>query len=96
MKRHFIAVAGRRVHLRTAGSGPPVVMLHGSPGDGQMLDHEITAAAADFSVFALDTPGFGYSDALPGETLTVRDLAAATAEAVLRSRSSWASAGRIW
>ena len=38
------------------------------------------AAAADrFTVFALDTPGFGASDPLPGETLTVGDLARATA-----------------
>jgi pimeloyl-ACP methyl ester carboxylesterase len=57
-------------------------MLHGSPGDSQMLEHEIAAAAAHFTVFALDTPGFGFSDPLPGETLTVRDLAAATAEAL--------------
>jgi pimeloyl-ACP methyl ester carboxylesterase len=82
IQRHFIEAAGRRVHVRTAGSGPPVVMLHGSPGDGQMLEHEITAASAAFSVIALDTPGFGFSDSLPGETLTVRDLAAATAQAM--------------
>jgi pimeloyl-ACP methyl ester carboxylesterase len=82
IKRHFIEAAGRRVHYRTAGSGPPVVMLHGSPGDGQMLEHEIITASAAFSVIALDTPGFGFSDPLPGETLTVRDLAAATAEAM--------------
>jgi pimeloyl-ACP methyl ester carboxylesterase len=82
IRRHFIAASGRRVHYRTAGSGPPVVMLHGSPGDGQMLEHEIFAVAAHFTVIALDTPGFGFSDPLPGETLTVRDLAAATAEAM--------------
>jgi pimeloyl-ACP methyl ester carboxylesterase len=57
-------------------------MLHGSPGDGQMLEHEIMAASAHFTVIALDTPGFGFSDPLPGQTLTVRDLAAATAEAM--------------
>jgi pimeloyl-ACP methyl ester carboxylesterase len=80
MTRHFIAAGGRRVHYRAAGSGPPVLMLHGSPGDSEMLEHEIAAAAAHFTVFALDTPGFGLSEALPGETLTVRDLAAATVE----------------
>jgi len=84
IRRHFVAAgAGRRVHYRTAGSGAPVVMLHGSPGDGQMLEHEIAAVAAHFSVFALDTPGFGFSEALSGDTLTVRDLAAATAEAMV-------------
>jgi len=81
--RHFLACGRRRVHYRRAGSGPPVVMLHGSPGDSQMLEHEIAAAAGSFTVFALDTPGFGFSEALPGETLTVRDLAEATAEALV-------------
>ncbi len=82
IRRHFTAVGSRRVHYRRAGSGPPVVMLHGSPGDSEMLEHEMLAAAAHFTVIALDTPGFGHSDALPGDTLTVRDLAAATAEAI--------------
>jgi pimeloyl-ACP methyl ester carboxylesterase len=63
-----------------AGSGPPVVMLHGSPGDSEMLLQEIAAAANHFSVIALDTPGFGFSQALPGEGLTVPELAAATTE----------------
>jgi pimeloyl-ACP methyl ester carboxylesterase len=81
--RHFLDVAGRAVHYRRAGDGPPLVMLHGSPGDSQMLAEEIVACAANFTVFALDTAGFGYSDALPGEVLTVKDLARATAEAML-------------
>ncbi len=82
MIRAFLDVGGRAVHYRRAGAGPPVVMLHGSPGDSQMLMGEIAACAERFTVFALDTPGFGYSDALPGEVLTVADLARATAEAV--------------
>ncbi len=84
MKIHrcFLDVTGRAVHYRRAGNGPPLVMLHGSPGDSQMLIAEIAACAEHFTVFALDTPGFGYSDALPGETLTVPDLARATAEAM--------------
>jgi len=82
IQHRFLNVAGRAVNYRRSGSGPPVVMLHGSPGDSQMLTAEITAAADHFTVFALDTPGFGHSDALPGEILTVPDLARATAEAM--------------
>jgi pimeloyl-ACP methyl ester carboxylesterase len=77
-----VDVAGRAVHYRRAGQGPPVVMLHGSPGDSQMLLEEIEACAAEFTVFALDTAGFGFSDALPGDVLTVRDLARATVAAM--------------
>jgi pimeloyl-ACP methyl ester carboxylesterase len=82
IRRGFADVGGRVVHYRTAGAGPPLVMLHGSPGDSQMLIEEIAACAPRFSVFALDAPGFGYSDALPGETLTLPDLAEATAAAM--------------
>jgi pimeloyl-ACP methyl ester carboxylesterase len=82
VERGFLSVGARRVHYRRQGAGPPLVMLHGSPGDGELLAEEMAAAAGAFTCFALDTPGFGRSDALPGETLTVRDLAAATAEAM--------------
>jgi pimeloyl-ACP methyl ester carboxylesterase len=82
VRRGYVAAGGRRVHYRTDGSGPPLVLLHGSPGDSQMLLAEMAAASPYFSCIALDTPGFGFSDALPGEVLTVADLAAATAEAM--------------
>jgi len=82
VRRGFVEVAGRRVHYRSAGSGPPLVLLHGSPGDSEVVAHEMAAAAPHFTCFALDTPGFGGSDPLPAEGLTVADLARATAEAI--------------
>ena len=57
-------------------------MLHGSPGSSEMLYEEMAAAAEHFTVFALDTPGFGGSDPLPGDTLSVVDLARATGAAM--------------
>jgi len=82
IERHYISVEGRRVHYRRAGEGPPVVMMHGSPGDSAILHGEMEAASAEFTCIALDTPGFGGSDPLPGDVLTVRDLADATAAAM--------------
>jgi pimeloyl-ACP methyl ester carboxylesterase len=82
ISRCFADVSGRAVHYRRAGQGAPLVMLHGSPGDSEMLLEEIATCAADFTVFAFDTAGFGFSDPLPGETLTVTDLARATAAAM--------------
>jgi pimeloyl-ACP methyl ester carboxylesterase len=57
-------------------------MLHGSPGDSALLAHEMAVLADRFTCFALDTPGFGGSDPLPGDTLKVSDLARATAAAM--------------
>jgi pimeloyl-ACP methyl ester carboxylesterase len=82
IKRRYISVEGRSVHLRMVGAGPPLVMLHGSPGDSEMLISEMTAASHRFTCIAFDTPGFGDSAPLPGDTLTVADLADATAAAM--------------
>ena len=82
VSRRFVEVGGRRVHYRTCGSGPPLVLLHGSPGDSAVVEHEMAAAAPYFTCFALDTPGFGGSDPLPSAGLTVADLARATGAAI--------------
>jgi len=82
IESHYLAVEGRRVRYRRCGEGPPLVMMHGSPGDSAVVAEEMAAAAAQFTCIALDTPGFGGSDPLPGEVLTVKDLARATAAAM--------------
>jgi len=86
MVRGYLTVNGRRVHYRRMGEGPPLVMLHGSPGDSEVVAEEMHVASQMFTCFALDTPGFGGSDPLPGVTLTVRDLAQATAQAMAALR----------
>jgi pimeloyl-ACP methyl ester carboxylesterase len=43
----------------------------------------MAAAAPHFTCFALDNPGFGGSDPLPSEGLTVADLARATGDAIV-------------
>ena len=57
----------RKVHYRRSGSGPPLLLVHQSPRSGA----EFAALMADwsrhFTCIAPDTPGFGHSDALPGE-----------------------------
>jgi pimeloyl-ACP methyl ester carboxylesterase len=82
VERRFVDVGGRRVHYRRVGIGPPVVMLHASPASSEMLLGEMQAASSYFTCFAFDMPGFGDSDALPGESPGVRDVAAATAAAM--------------
>jgi pimeloyl-ACP methyl ester carboxylesterase len=47
-----------------------------------MLLGEMREAAAHFTCYAFDMPGFGDSDALPGDAVSVRDVAAATAAAM--------------
>lgn len=63
------AVGSRHVRLLTAGSGPAVLLLHGSPNTADALRPLIDALRGDFLVIAPDTPGNGASDPLPGHSL---------------------------
>ena len=78
--RHFIIVQGRTIHYRRAGSGPPVVLLHQTPQSSVTMEPLLALLSGRFTVLALDTPGFGLSDPLPGQAWSMADLAAALAD----------------
>jgi pimeloyl-ACP methyl ester carboxylesterase len=73
--RQTVTVDGRTLHLRRSGSGPAVVLLHESPRSSAVLVPLATRLARDFTVFALDSPGFGQSDPLPIVRPTIQDFA---------------------
>jgi pimeloyl-ACP methyl ester carboxylesterase len=84
IRKAYVAVAGGQVHYRRAGSGPPLVLLHDSPRSS-LLHLELIAFLADrFTVYALDTPGYGESSplAIQGRPLEVADFADALATTV--------------
>jgi pimeloyl-ACP methyl ester carboxylesterase len=78
--RRFVDVGGRRVHGRILGAGPPALFIHSSPANSSLVLADMVRVANRYTCYAFDTPGFGLSDALPGETLQVADLADAMAE----------------
>lgn len=57
-----VSVLGFKLHYLEAGSGTPVVLLHGLGGDGSRWGPNIESLAREFHVFALDQIGFGQSD----------------------------------
>ena len=67
IRREFIQVAGHEIHYRIAGSGPPIVLLHDSPRSSVLHLPQLEHFADEFTVIALDTPGYGNSAALPRE-----------------------------
>jgi hypothetical protein len=79
--RHYIEVNGRRVHYRTAGSGPPLLMVHQSPRSSAEYEALMLAWGEHFTCVAPDTPGFGHSDALPGDP-DIGDFADALVETI--------------
>lgn len=81
MRRHFLWVRNRWVHYRRTGSGPAVVLLHGSPQSAWSLMPQMhRLAAAGLTAIALDTPGNGLSDPLSGADLDCDAYAAALKE----------------
>lgn len=67
----FAQTSKWRIHYHEAGSGEPVILLHGSgPGatGWSNFNPNIAALAEHFRVFAVDMPGWGKSDtAVPGD-----------------------------
>lgn len=76
VSRHFVAVDGRQVHYRRAGSGPVVAMRHESPRSSLSLVPLVRALAPRFTVIAIDTPGYGLSEPLPQAEPGIADYAA--------------------
>ena len=55
-----------RIHYRDAGTGPPVVLVHGFPFDSGLWEPQIRELSRHYRVIAPDLRGFGASD-LPGD-----------------------------
>lgn len=64
LAEHTVVVAGKRIFFAEAGSGQPVVMLHGGgPGASGVSNYSrnIDALAQHFRVIVPDMPGYGQS-----------------------------------
>lgn len=80
IQRRFVSLHGRQVHYRIAGSGPALLLIHQSPQNSRMWHALMQRYADRYTVIAPDTPGFGYSDALPGNPMSIAEFGAATLE----------------
>lgn len=83
--RSFATLDHGQVHLRHAGptDGPPLAMIHQSPGSSKQLEGLMCALAArGRRCVAPDTPGNGDSVPLPMAKPTIPDLAEAAFAAI--------------
>jgi pimeloyl-ACP methyl ester carboxylesterase len=54
-------VAGTCIHYETAGTGTPLVLLHGIGSNSRSWHRQIDVLASGFNVIAWDAPGYGRS-----------------------------------
>jgi pimeloyl-ACP methyl ester carboxylesterase len=70
-----VEVGGLRIAYERAGTGPPLVLLHGYAGDGPTLWRpQLESLSDDFTVIAWDAPGAGASSD-PPETFGISGYA---------------------
>ncbi|MEZ4664920.1 MAG: alpha/beta hydrolase [Caldilineaceae bacterium] len=62
--RGFADINGTRLHYEMAGSGDPLVLIHGATLDTRMWDDQFAPFARDYQVIRYDMRGYGQS-ALP-------------------------------
>jgi pimeloyl-ACP methyl ester carboxylesterase len=62
----FVEVGGARAHYLHAGSGPPLLLIHGIVGGSGIFRLNIPALAEHAAVYALDLLGMGRSDRVAG------------------------------
>lgn len=61
----IVIVNGREVHMTVRGAGPDLVLIHGAGGSSRDFDFGIADRLAErYRVFAVDRPGFGWSERL--------------------------------
>lgn len=66
INKDYVLVDGIRTFLITAGTGDPLLLIHGaSPGASSLVNWKLnieSLATAGFTVYAYDQPGFGFTD----------------------------------
>ena len=80
VEEHWLDLPSGRMRYLKAGSGPPLILIHGLMGYSFSWRFTIPAVAPHATVYAIDNLGAGLSTACEGMDCTVR----ATAERVLQ------------
>ena len=62
----FVLVEGAKIHYQHAGTGRPLLLLHGLVGSAKNWNRNIRSLAQDASVYAIDLFNMGQSERIPG------------------------------
>ncbi len=73
----FLTVNGQRWHVQVAGTGPDLLLLHGTGAASHSWAGLLPLLARHYRVIAPDLPGHGFSDGLPAAAMSPEGMAAA-------------------
>lgn len=77
--RFFTRPDGSRLRYYTAGTGPPLVLMHTVRTQLDYFQRVIPRLWDHYTIYALDLPGMGWSDIVPGARYEEPDLRATLA-----------------
>lgn len=76
----FLRVGSRRWHVQTAGSGPRMLLIHGTGASTHSWRSLLPLLTEHYQVLAIDLPGHAYSERLRDERLSLSDMTTALSE----------------
>ncbi|HWX63624.1 alpha/beta hydrolase [Bradyrhizobium sp.] len=76
IKRRFVPTKRARIHVAIAGQGEPLLLLHQTPRSWDEFRDALPLLGQHYHVIAMDTVGFGDSDALPADEDSIESWAA--------------------
>jgi pimeloyl-ACP methyl ester carboxylesterase len=76
----FTTVEGLNVHYKRAGTGPPVLLLHGSGSSLHSFDRVADLLSPSFDVIRPDLPGFSLTGPRPDRDYRIQTFAKTAAE----------------
>ena len=79
--RGFARVPGGLIHYRTAGDGPPLLMLHPNGFSSDLFADVLPILGTKYRAIALDRFGHGFSDPLPADFPRYQEGLEASSEA---------------
>ena len=71
----FVKAAGMRWHVQVAGSGPSLLLVHGTGAATHSWRDLLPILARDHTVIAPDLPGHGFTDSPPASRLSLPGMA---------------------
>jgi pimeloyl-ACP methyl ester carboxylesterase len=82
IERSFVSTPSGRVHIATAGTGQPILLLHQTPRSWDEYREVLPLLGRHHRAIAMDTMGFGDSDPLPMKDVSIETLATAAHQLV--------------